>query len=195
MSSFEFVLVTIAIVLGFGISEILSGWGRMLRHRMEVRPYPLQLAASAFVLYASLRYLWLLWDARDTEWTYAGYLAIFAPALCLALAAYVVRDDPTSLRRSPKQQYFDAARPLFLLIAALTGISAVNVLLHVDEVRRYEMAVANPLVWAFWPAFMATCFLLAWSRSERWHAIGLGFFWVTTVVLSSRLATTLGAPS
>jgi len=194
LSSFEFILVSIAIVLGFGISEVLADWGRVLRHRKEVRPYPLQLAASAFVLYASLRYLWLLWDARHTQWTYVGYLLIFAPALCLALAANLVRADPTSLRRSPKEQYFEATRPLFLLIAALPGLSAINVWLHAEEVRSEAMSVANPLIWAYWPAFIATCLLLSRSRSERWHAVGWSFLWLSTLALSTRVATTL-APS
>jgi len=195
VSSFEFVLVSIAIVLGFGISEILAGWGQMLRHRSEVRPYPLQVVASAYVLYASLRYLWLLWDTRDTEWTYEGYLLTFAPALCLALAAYVVRGDPTSLRHSQKEQYFGAARPLFGLMVGWTAISAINVALHADEVASRSMTVGTPVLLAYWPTFIAVCLFLAWSRSERWHAVGWGFFWLMAIVFSTLLATTLGAPS
>ena len=64
MSSFEFILVSIAIVVGLGISEILAGWGRQIRYHREVRPYPLQLVASTYVLALSLRYLWTLW-AQD----------------------------------------------------------------------------------------------------------------------------------
>jgi hypothetical protein len=197
VSSFEFVLITIAIVLGFGISEILAGWGRALRHRQEVRPYPLQLAASAYVLYASIRYLWLLWDARDIEWLFLGYLLTFVPALCLALAAYVVRGDPTSLRRSPKEQYFGAARPLFLLLAGWMVISVINVVLwlraHPGGSPLTESV--SPVVWAFRPAFVAACLFLAWSRSPRWHAIGWAFFWGSALVLSSFLATSLTTPS
>ena len=46
MDSFEFVQIPVAIVLGFGISEILAGWGHQLRHRHE-HPLFVRLATTA----------------------------------------------------------------------------------------------------------------------------------------------------
>ena len=60
MSAFEFVLVSFAILLGLGISAILAGWGDQVRARHRLRFYPLQIASSAFILYFSLQYLWML---------------------------------------------------------------------------------------------------------------------------------------
>lgn len=94
MDSFEFVQIPVAIVLGFGISEILSGWGHQLRHRGEYRVSGLQLVASAYVLLWSFRYLWIQWATRPQVWDYAAYLLSVAPAVVLALAAHVIRFDP-----------------------------------------------------------------------------------------------------
>jgi hypothetical protein len=192
VSTFEFILVSLAIILGFGISEILSGWGEQMRHRREVRPSLLQVAASAYVLFASLRYLWLLWGARNAQWTFAGYLLTALPALCLALAAYVVRADPTSLRRSLAEQYFDVARPFHLLLAAVPSLAALDTALHVTELRRLGAAIANPFVWTVWPIFITAFLTMAWSRSPRIHGVAWTLVWLTAGTTSALVAPTLG---
>lgn len=193
MSSFEFILVSLAIILGFGISEILSGWGEQMRHRRTVRPYPLQIAGSAYVLFASLRYLWLLWGARDAQWTFGAYLLTALPALALALAAYVMRTDPKSPRRSLAEQYFDVSRPFHLLLTTVPILAAVDTALHVRELRSLGAAIATPFVWTVWPIFVASFLVLAWSRSPRVHGVVWALVWLTAATTSVFVAPTLGA--
>jgi len=193
VSSFEFVLVSIAIILGFGISEVLAGWGRQLRHRHQVRPYPLQIVASAYVLFLSLRYLWVLWFLREAEWTFASYGMSVLPALALALAAHVVRSDPESLRRTPKQQYFDAARPFYGLVALFPVLSLAAVPLHAEHMRERYGAATDPMLLLAWGLLVGFCAFMAWSRSPRQHAVAWVLLAGFVVLVSSRVGATLGA--
>jgi len=95
LDSFEFVQIPVAIVLGFGISEILAGWGHQLRHRDEQPFSHLQLVGSAYILMMAFRYMWIQWSTRPDVWDYAAYLLTVAPAVLIALAAHSIRFDPT----------------------------------------------------------------------------------------------------
>ena len=50
LSAFEFILILISIVAGFAVSEILAGWGRLIRERVSLRATGLYLAASFLLL-------------------------------------------------------------------------------------------------------------------------------------------------
>ena len=106
MSVFEFVLVSFAIVVGFGISEVLAGWGQQIRVRHRLAAMPLQIAASALILFLQLRYLWGLWLTQGVEWTFALYLLVAAPAFALAICAHLVRVDTRESAPPVREQYF-----------------------------------------------------------------------------------------
>lgn len=192
MSSFEFILISIAIVVGFGISEVLAGWGRQLRHRYEIRPYPLQVVASAYILSVSLRFLWTTWTLRELQWTYLSYLLIFIPALLIALSAHLIRVDVTGLRRTPREQYFTARRPLFGLLIAFPGFALLNLVYHADYYRALYGTGSN-----FQPSLPVAIVGFAWmlfSENPRHHWIGWALVWAANLYISVTVLPTLGAP-
>ena len=191
MSSFEFILVSIAIVVGFGISEILAGWGRQLRHRYAVRPYPLQIVASGFVLSLSLRYMWTLWILQGVRWTYLGYLLVFLPALILALSAHLIRVEVESVQRLPRDQYFGSQRPFFLLLAAFPVLGTVNVWYNAEHFRVTYGSLPE-LFQLVWPVSIAAFVWLAVSRDPRHHWIGWALAWASNVVVSVSVLPALG---
>jgi hypothetical protein len=192
MSSFEFVLVSIAIVLGFGISEILGGWGRQIRHRHDVPSYPLQVVASAWLLSLSLRYLWTLWTLHAAEWTYAGYLLVAVPALLLALAAHLIRVEPESLRRTPREQYFESARPFYGLMAIFPLFGMANALYHAADLQARYGTSTGPFR-LVWPVTVAACLWLAYSRRPSHHWVGLALLWASTFLLYFQVLPSLDA--
>jgi hypothetical protein len=190
MSSFEFILVSIAILVGFGISEILGGWGRQIRHRHEVRSYLLQVVASAWLLSLSLRYLWMLWTLQSVEWTYAAFLLVALPALVLALTAHLIRVETESLRRTPREQYFESAPPFYGLLAVFPLFSMANAVYHADHIQALFATAAGPFL-LVWPSTIAVCVWLALSRKPGHHWIGLAVLWAETLMLWLRVLTTL----
>jgi hypothetical protein len=125
LSAFEFILILIAIVAGFAISEILSAWGRLVRARVGPRQGALYFGASLVLLAYIVRYVWDLWVLRQAEWDFIAFLLTFAPMLVLALAAYVI-----SVPRVPAPDvlghYLSEARPFYLLLAAFLVLWTVS---------------------------------------------------------------------
>lgn len=187
MSAFELVLVAFAIILGFGISEVLGGWGQQIRVRATRRPYPLQIASSGFILYFSLQYLWGLWLLRDLLWTFPVYLLLSLPPLALALAAHVTRVDVSADAPSASVQYFENARPVYILLTVMPiSLLISSVIPEVrDQVRNAPNFVAIILVRV---ALAALILSLAWSKNARFHGVAIGVLWLTAGAIMIRLA-------
>ena len=65
LSEFEFVQITIAIILGLGITAIIRNFSEQIRRMPEVKPYPLQVVASLVMLLVILQTLWGYWSVQD----------------------------------------------------------------------------------------------------------------------------------
>jgi hypothetical protein len=121
LSQFEFVTLLFSLVVAFGVSELLAGWGRSYKNRLISRPYPLQLAASGLLLVGLLQSLWGYWGFRDVVWTFWLFLVALAPLLALAATTFLISPSvhaPTVEMVDPKTHYFDVAPAIFLLLAA-----------------------------------------------------------------------------
>ncbi len=187
MSEFEFVLVSFAIVIGFGISEILDGWGGQIRARRRVRPYPLQIASSAYILWFCLQYLWILWVGRDAEWTFFLYITMAIPALAIALAAHIIKID-TSIDAEPaRDQYFYNSGPAYAVLVLFPAIA-----LLMSFTTDLRSSIPNPpslLVASIArSAVVGLLASMAWSRSEQFHWIALFLVWLIALGFVLRVA-------
>ena len=113
MTQFEFVQVTVAIVLGLGLTDILRGLGEQFRHRHEIEISRLQVGASCLLLLIILIYLWNFWLTSEVSWTLPLFLMQVMSAIALALSAQFLRVDLTS-DRPPEIQYFHNCTATFI---------------------------------------------------------------------------------
>ena len=190
MDSFEFVQIPVAIVLGFGISEILAGWGHQLRHRDEQAFSALQIVGSAYVLTWAFRYLWIQWATRPDTWDYGAYLLTAAPAVLLALAAHVVRFDPNIQDHDPKAQYERSRRPVCVLLALFPGFMLAR-----QFYSRGSLA-NDPLL--ILPIFLVTTLVFAWlatTSRPRNQWIGWSLAWAMQLVLYVSFFPVLSQPN
>lgn len=144
MSEFEFVLVTIAIVAGFAISEILAGWSRPMLARGDAGYSGLRFFASLFLLFLTLRYIWALWSIRSSEWHFVHFALVLAPMLLIALAAYVISMPAEASERDSTETYFVRARPFFLL---LVGVMITWTLYEWANLAVIQKAYASEVNW------------------------------------------------
>jgi hypothetical protein len=190
LSAFEFVLVAFAIVVGFGISEILGGWGEQIRARHNRTAYPLQIASSGLILYYSLQFLWGLWLLRSLSWTFPLYLFFSAPALAVALAAHITRVDTSANAAPASAQYFANSRPVYALMAMVPIYLIVAAAIpEIREEVRPLMRDAPNLIGLTLARLVALSLLLylAWSRNAKHHWICLGVLWFAMVAMIIRL--------
>ena len=173
MSEFEFVLVTLAIVAGFAISEILAGWSRPILGRDDAGYSSLRFLASLFLLFLTLRYIWNLWVFRSSEWQFVHFVLVLVPMLLIALAAHVISMPAQASEVDSTEVYLSRARPFFLLLIGVV----VSWTLY-DWVNRAVVQEAYPAD-ENWAAFgirgvgVPLFLWLAFSKRREHHWVGL----------------------
>jgi hypothetical protein len=94
MTQFEFGSVLISIVLAFAMSEIITAWGRVIRHRSQLSiswPYAL---VSVWLGLTIILHWAGLWPYREGNFDRTLDLFILlAPALVVALACHVLNPE------------------------------------------------------------------------------------------------------
>jgi hypothetical protein len=189
VSGFEFVLVLYAIISGMGISDILTGWGEQVRARYRMSAYPLQLALSFLLMYFGVSFLWSLWTFRDAEWTFLLYITMAIFPLLISLASRIIRVDTSIGAPAAKDQYFQVARPVFLILSCfpililLAGFatSLREVMPSPPEgMERLQLTIFRVLL------FVGLLYV-AWTRKVSVHWVGIGAIFLTGLLLSIRL--------
>jgi len=122
MTEFRFVQITLVIILGFGVTEILRNIGGQIRRRKEIEVYPLQIVVSCSLLFFILLWLWSFSQSIDVTWTLPIFLLQVLPTIALALSAQIIGMDFNSTKSS-KQQYFDNCTATYLILAIVPLLS------------------------------------------------------------------------
>jgi hypothetical protein len=173
LSEFEFVLVTIAIVAGFAISEILAGWSRPVLARGNAGYSSLRFFASLFLLFLTLRYIWALWGVRSSEWHFVHFVLVLAPMLLIALAAYVISMPAEATELDSTEIYFARARPFFLLLAGVLISWTLYEWANLTVVQKAYAAEVNWTVLASRVAGVPAFLWLAFTKRRRHHWVVL----------------------
>ena len=172
MSQFEFVLVIIAIVLAFAVSDILSSWGEQIRLRRSVVHYPLHTAWTFLLLFIMIQVWWSLWPYSDQlSWSFPGYLALVLPFLTLALMAYLLTPKLEDPGGDVRQHYWENSSWIFSLGAAyLAGWALFS---HVVVGNPLNEPGSVPRI-----VGIALMVLLALSRNERVHYVAVALAYI-----------------
>lgn len=193
MSEFEFVLVTIAIVAGFAISEILAGWSRPLLARGNSGYSSLRFFASLFLLFLTLRYIWTLWGVRSSEWHFVQFVLVLAPMLLIALAAYVISMPAEAPELDANEIYFARARPFFLLLAGVVIAWTLYEWANFTVIQDAYPAEVNRTVLATRVAGAPIFLWLAFTKRREHHWVLLAVAIGSLVYLSLQSLTALAA--
>ena len=184
MSAFEFILILVSVVAGFGVSEILSGWGRLIRERASIMDSAAQILASTWLLLMIIRYTWVLWVLRELEWHFINYTLAFLPMLVLALAAYVI--NPARVRHfDPTTHYLNQAKPFCYLAAfffLVWTFGSLSVLILDNEFGNVQI---------IGPVSALVILGLSRSRKEVVHSVAFGLGILLILSMSSIAVTSL----
>jgi hypothetical protein len=163
VSHFEYISVLFSIVIAFGISEIVSGWGRLLRARSHVRFYWIHAAWSLLLLLMMVQYWWGFWQYRVVEsWSFGQVVITFSEFLTLVFVAFLITPEVGEGELDLRSFYYDNHGWIFalaalVLVQIMVGDKVVGMqpFLHVENLIR-----GTGVALMLW---------LARSRSERLH--------------------------
>lgn len=91
MDAFSYLSVLLSIILGLGMTQVLTATGRLIRHRDRVRADWLPLLWAALLLLVYVQVWWSMFGLRHyREWTFLPFLTVLAQTGTLYVMAALV---------------------------------------------------------------------------------------------------------
>lgn len=164
MTEFDYLSVLISIVLGLGISHILTSAAQLVRYRAAVRFYPPSLVWMALLFLLHVQIWWAVFELRDVpEWSFIAFVLVLAiPVLIYVISVLLTPDFDREEEVDLRVSYFGHRRWFFGLFALLPAIS----LLQEFVIRGWIQGDADPL---FRAGFIVLAILGFSSGNERLH--------------------------
>ena len=163
MSLFEFLMILLSIIIGLGISELLTGFASVLR---AGRVSQLTIAHWALFLTLFLVLLQVFWESWSlsslTRWTFPAMVMMLLTPVLLHLVAHMIFPESTDIDLSA--YYFSKSRTIYILLV-LTAVASVS---FRPIAFGSKLMVADNL--STFPT-IAALLLLAWSENRLLHRI------------------------
>lgn len=180
MSQYEFFMVVAGVVVAIAMSEIVGGWGRMLRSSAEIEFDWLHFGWSLAVLFFALIYWIGMWPYADADLVYMGQVwFLIIPTLFLVLVAFAITPElPSSGSFRMRDYYLSHRRKIFGSFAVYIVLSqAADFVIADIDVDLTQVIGSAPL--------LLVLITLSVTKSIRLHWTGLAlilgvFMWMST---------------
>jgi hypothetical protein len=114
MQAFDYLSVLLSIVLGLGITQLLSGFARWLELRREMKPYAPSALWAGFLLLVHVQTWWAMFGLRGIrDWTFLEFAVVLLQPILLFLLASLALPGPQSAERDMKVNFFAHRRWFF----------------------------------------------------------------------------------
>ena len=166
MSPFEFVSVIISVVIGLGLTHLLTGVVGLVQRMRRVRFYWLHLLWLAVLFISQVFLWWSLWTLQQVEgWTFYSFLLfLLLPVLLYVAAALLIPTADEESLLDLRAYFFQVNRPVFGALASFTALLIA-----------YNSLLAGRLTFDVGLLVLGGLFVLqlgaAISRNERFHAL------------------------
>ncbi len=147
---FPHVRILFGMVIGLGVTRMLSGFARIVQHPGQYRLYPVHLAWAASVMLMLVHFWWWEFGLFKVEvWTFGTYFYLFCFTVTLFLLCALLFPDSLHDYRD-YEDFFFARRAWFFGIMALVYVLDVGDTLLKGEAYfatfGYEYAIRTPLM-------------------------------------------------
>ncbi|MES1210820.1 MAG: hypothetical protein ABUL63_00670 [Acidobacteriota bacterium] len=128
MDEFNYLAVLISIILGLGITQLLSGFARWIEQRSAFRAFGPSILWTATLLVVHIQTWWSMFGMRNhPDWTFVQFcLVLLQPIVLYLLAALVLPSSTSEL--DLKANYFGQRRWFFSLLVLLLTVSLLKYL-------------------------------------------------------------------
>src|SRR5438270_6060915 len=125
MDAFSYLSVLLSIIVGLGLTQLLTATGRLIRHRDRVRVDWLPLLWAVVLLVVFVQVWWSMFGLRlQRDWTFGGFLFILAQTCALYLMAAVLLPEQIDAESTDLAEHYERQhRWFFSFLAAALIIS------------------------------------------------------------------------
>jgi len=169
LTPFEHLSVLISIILGLGLTHLLTSVHRLVQARGRVRTYWLALVWVALMFVAQVEWWWASFALRDAAvWNFFYFLfVLLSPVTLYLAAAFALPELEPGERYDLREYYFGNRGWFFAFVAAGPALDAIRRGVQAGTLADFgawSNAVSALLVGS-----------LAWSKNPRYHtAVTLG---------------------
>jgi len=127
MDDFNYLAVPISIILGLGITQLLSGLGRWVENRTSVPAYAPTIVWIVTLLVMHVQTWWSMYGLRHhQDWTFFQFVVVLLQPTTLFLLTTAVVPSSASAARDLKSNYFAQRRWFFSLLKAGNKLKLIN---------------------------------------------------------------------
>jgi hypothetical protein len=166
MDAFTYLSVLLSIIIGLGISHLLTASGRLITHRDRVRFHWPALLWAGVLLLVFIQSWWAMFVLRHyTTWTFPAFAIVLLQTIALYMVAAIVLPEKVDEAGVDLRIHYEKHRRwLFgFLLAAVVVSVAKDVILY----GRF----ASPENLAFHAFFAISCVSAMLVRGERFNEI------------------------
>ncbi|MDX6696041.1 MAG: hypothetical protein QOF02_3644 [Blastocatellia bacterium] len=189
MDAFSYISVIISVVIGLGLSQLLTGAAELVKARRRVSFYWVHLLWVALTFVAHIFLWWTMWNLRLVrDWNFFSFLRLLlAPVLLYVAAAFLIPKVEPGVSIDLREYFYENHAAFFSVTAAFTALLGIE-----NWMLRGRLSPAPvTVVFAVW--FVLLC-VSAVVKNARYHAaIGLLFgllFLLFIVLFGLRLGAT-----
>jgi len=180
MGLFEFLMILVSVIIGLGLTEILSGVANLLRARDTVRFYWIHSLFQFGIFFALLQLWWESWGMQSLETiSFSAVLSILAPPVFLFLIAHLLYPHPVENADLRAYYYRQVSLLWAMVIVGTVEGTFLRPLIMGDPVLEPSNLSGIPMI--------AICIALATSKSSRVHS-ALAPLILIIVILDTLLA-------
>ncbi len=132
---FDYLLVLVGVVLGLGITQVLTGFANLIQHRNRVKAYWVQALWMALMFLLQVEHWYTVQQWREVVGLgdeFFAYLAtLFVPFTLFITTVVIVPAIPPEGEFDCRADYYQNARWTFSLATACIVVIAVHKTLHV----------------------------------------------------------------
>ena len=179
MTTFEYFSVLISVIIGLGITHLLSGITRLISHPDRFKLYWIHLLWTGWI-FLYLPYFWwfTFWYNPVEEWSYQLYAFLILNAVVLYMICAVLMPSDAPDNGDFRRYYFARKRWFFGLLIASAILDLVD-----QTIREGSLGPAGEF-WAV--AYLALVVPGMVTENEKYHAamalLAFGTSFVATII-------------
>lgn len=185
---FPHIRIVMGMVIGLGVTRLLSGVARIIQHPTQYPLYPVHLAWVASVLLMLVHFWWWQFGLYGiAAWTFGIYLFVLLYAVTLFLLCAFLFPDSMQDYKSYEDFFYARRGWFFGLLATTYLLDVVDTLLKGEaHFARFgvEYMVRTPL-------FVALCIAAILVRARRFHVAFVVFTLIYQISWILRLFDTI----
>ena len=161
MTPFEYVIVLISIILGLGITQIVSGVADLIHHSKQVKLYWPHLLWLILVFFLHVQEWWQIYQLKTYEaWHLPVFLFVILYPIVLFILARILFPTLSGSFVNLKEFYFNNFRKFFSFIVILSFLAILeNVFIHNRQLQEQLF----PLI-----LFLTSGFILVKDVKQEW---------------------------